>query len=40
MAGEGVPATREALLRRMYEVFSTTDERDAFVPQCLAPDVD
>lgn len=39
MAAEGVPAAREALLRRMYEVFST-DERDAFVPHCLAPDVD
>jgi hypothetical protein len=36
---EGVPAAREALLRRMYEVFAT-DERDAFVPHCLAPDVD
>ncbi|MFF4062605.1 nuclear transport factor 2 family protein [Streptomyces sp. NPDC001668] len=39
MATEGVPAAREALLRRMYEVFAT-DERDAFVPHCLAPDVD
>ena len=39
MAGEGVPAAQEALLRRMYEVFST-DARDAFVPRCLAPDVD
>jgi len=29
MATEGVPAAREALLRRMYEVFAT-DERDAF----------
>ncbi|MFF4034877.1 nuclear transport factor 2 family protein [Streptomyces sviceus] len=38
MAFEGVPAAREALLRRMYEVFAT-DERDAFVPRCLAPDV-
>jgi hypothetical protein len=36
---EQVPAAREALLRRMYEIFST-DERDAFVPHCLAPDVD
>ncbi|MEU9174170.1 nuclear transport factor 2 family protein [Streptomyces sp. NPDC048420] len=39
MATEGVPTAREALLRRMYEVFAT-DERDAFVPHCLAPDVD
>ena len=39
MTGEGVPAAQEALLRRMYEVFST-DERDAFMSQCLAPDVD
>lgn len=39
MAAEGVPAAQEALLRRMYDVFST-DARDAFVPQCLAPDVD
>lgn len=39
MAAEGVPAAREALLRRMYEVFST-DERDVFLGQCLAPDVD
>lgn len=39
MAGEGVPAAQEAVLRRMYEVFST-DERDAFVPLCLASDVD
>ncbi|GAA3813881.1 hypothetical protein GCM10022403_054390 [Streptomyces coacervatus] len=39
MVGEGVPATREAVLRRMYEAFST-DERDAFVLPCLAPDVD
>ncbi|MEU0942749.1 nuclear transport factor 2 family protein [Streptomyces canus] len=39
MAPEGVPAAREALLRRMYEVFAT-DERDAFVPHCLAADVD
>ena len=35
----GLPAAREELLRRMYAVFST-DERDAFVPHCLAPDVD
>ncbi len=39
MAAAGIPTAREALLRRMYEVFST-DERDAFVPRCLAPDVD
>jgi len=39
VAGEGVPAAQEAVLRRMYEVFST-DERDAFVPLCLASDVD
>ncbi|MFD3499225.1 nuclear transport factor 2 family protein [Streptomyces sp. NPDC058676] len=39
MATAGVPAAREALLRRMYEVFST-DERDAFLVRCLAPDVD
>ncbi|GCB46814.1 nuclear transport factor 2 family protein [Streptomyces sp. NL15-2K] len=39
MAAGAVPAAREALLRRMYEVFST-DERDAFVPRCLSPDVD
>lgn len=39
MAVEGVPGAQEALLRRMYEVFST-DERDAFVVRCLAPDVD
>ncbi|MCX5060752.1 MULTISPECIES: nuclear transport factor 2 family protein [unclassified Streptomyces] len=39
MAGEGAPAAQEALLRRMYEVFST-DERDTFVLRCLAPDVD
>lgn len=39
MTAEGVPAAREALLRRMYEVFST-EERDAFVPHCLSPDVD
>ncbi|WP_405556036.1 hypothetical protein OHV08_19705 [Streptomyces canus] len=34
-----MPAAQEALLRRMYDVFAT-DERDAFVPHCLAPDVD
>ncbi|WP_326665538.1 nuclear transport factor 2 family protein [Streptomyces canus] len=34
-----MPAAQEALLRRMYEVFAT-DERDAFVPHCLAPEVD
>ncbi|MCT9083084.1 nuclear transport factor 2 family protein [Streptomyces fulvoviolaceus] len=39
MAAEGVPGAQQALLRRMYEVFST-DERDAFLAQCLAPDVD
>ncbi|WP_405659191.1 nuclear transport factor 2 family protein [Streptomyces sp. NBC_00079] len=39
MAGEGAPASQEALVRRMYEVFST-DERDTFVLRCLAPDVD
>ncbi|MFE9443226.1 nuclear transport factor 2 family protein [Streptomyces sp. NPDC006602] len=39
MPAEAVPAAREALLRRMYEVFST-DERDAFLERCLAPDVD
>ncbi|MFF7642116.1 nuclear transport factor 2 family protein [Streptomyces canus] len=39
MAAVGVPAAQEALLRRMHEVFAT-DERDAFVPRCLAPDVD
>jgi hypothetical protein len=39
VAAEGVPAAQEERLRRMYEVFST-DGRDAFVPQCLAPDVD
>ncbi|MGW7203941.1 nuclear transport factor 2 family protein [Streptomyces sp. NPDC054837] len=39
MTAEGVPAAQEELLRRMYEVFST-DGRDAFVPHCLAPDVD
>lgn len=36
---EGVPAAQEALLRRMYEVFST-DGREAFMQRCLAPDVD
>ncbi|MHC3475095.1 nuclear transport factor 2 family protein [Streptomyces sp. 7R007] len=39
MSDKGVPAARAALLRRMYEVFST-DDRDAFVRHCLAPDVD
>ncbi|MCL8016529.1 nuclear transport factor 2 family protein [Streptomyces sp. AS02] len=39
MGAEGVPAAQEALLRRMYEVFST-DEREAFMQRCLAPDVD
>jgi hypothetical protein len=39
MGVEGVPAEQEALLRRMYEVFST-DDREAFMDQCLAPDVD
>lgn len=39
MDPEGVPATQEALLRRMYEVFST-DEREPFMERCLAPDVD
>ncbi|MFF3333278.1 nuclear transport factor 2 family protein [Streptomyces sp. NPDC002888] len=34
-----VPASREDMLRRMYEVFST-DERDTFVAGCLATDVD
>ncbi|MBC9728957.1 nuclear transport factor 2 family protein [Streptomyces sp. TRM68367] len=38
MAETGVPAVREALLRRMYEVFST-EGRDAFIPECLAADV-
>ena len=43
--GEGVPGSPEvpaaqaSLLRSMYEVFGT-DERDAFVPSCLAADVD
>ncbi|MGW6903868.1 nuclear transport factor 2 family protein [Streptomyces sp. NPDC054940] len=36
---EGVPAAQGALLRRMYEVFST-DEREPFMQRCLAPDVD
>ena len=36
---EGIPPARAALLRRMYEVFST-DERDAFVPHCLSADLD
>jgi hypothetical protein len=39
VTAEGAPAAREALLRRMYEVFAT-DERDTFLPRCLAPDVD
>ncbi len=34
-----VPAAQEALLRQMYEVYSTA-ERDAFIPRCLASDVD
>ena len=34
-----IPAEQEALLRKMYEVFST-DEREAFIPRGLAPDVD
>ncbi|WP_406219033.1 nuclear transport factor 2 family protein [Streptomyces canus] len=34
-----MPAAQEALLRRMYDVFAT-DEREALVPHCLAPDVD
>ena len=36
---EGIAPSRAALLTRMYEVFAT-DERDAFVPYCLSPDVD
>ena len=36
---EGIAPPRAALLTRMYEVFAT-DERDAFVPHCLSPDVD
>ncbi|KMS72756.1 hypothetical protein ACM01_22285 [Streptomyces viridochromogenes] len=39
MGSEGVPAAQDALLRRMYEVFST-DEREPFMERCLAPDVD
>ncbi|MFE6622053.1 nuclear transport factor 2 family protein [Streptomyces sp. NPDC057740] len=39
MGPAGVPAAQEALLRRMYEVFST-DEREPFMERCLAPDVD
>lgn len=39
MGPEGVPAAQQALLRRMYEVFST-DERESFMRRCLAPDVD
>ncbi|QOV36300.1 nuclear transport factor 2 family protein [Streptomyces ferrugineus] len=39
MRPEGVPAAQVALLRRMYEVFST-DEREPFMQRCLAPDVD
>ncbi len=39
MAAAGVPAAQEALPRRMQEVFAT-DERDAFVPPRLAPNVD
>ncbi|WP_246101350.1 nuclear transport factor 2 family protein [Streptomyces cyaneus] len=39
MGSEGVSAAQEALLRRMYEAFST-DEREAFMQLCLAPDVD
>jgi hypothetical protein len=40
MAAAGVPTAQEALLRRrMCEVFAT-DERGAFVPHCLVPDVD
>ncbi|KUN99064.1 hypothetical protein AQJ67_25835 [Streptomyces caeruleatus] len=38
MGPAGVPAACEALLRRMYEVFST-DEREPFMERCLAPDV-
>ncbi|MFI6014823.1 nuclear transport factor 2 family protein [Streptomyces sp. NPDC051243] len=34
-----MPEAQEALLRRMYEVFST-DERESFMQRCLAPDVD
>ncbi|MBR8643263.1 nuclear transport factor 2 family protein [Streptomyces tuirus] len=39
MPEAGVPGERAALLRRMYEVFST-DEREAFLARCLAPGVD
>lgn len=39
MGSEGVPAAQEALLRRMYETFST-DEREPFMERCLAPEVD
>ncbi|MDX6361722.1 MAG: hypothetical protein QOC85_725 [Streptomyces sp.] len=39
MVTTGVPAAQEALLRRMYEVFST-DERDDFMEICLSSDVD
>ena len=39
MGSEGVPDARDALLRRMYEVFST-DERELFMERCLAPEVD
>lgn len=39
MGSEGVPAAQDALLRRMYEVFST-DEREPFIERCLAPEVD
>lgn len=39
MGSAGVPAAQGALLRRMYEVFST-DEREPFIERCLAPEVD
>lgn len=39
MGSEGISAAQEALLRRMYEVFST-DEREAVMQRCLASDVD
>lgn len=39
MGSEGVPAAQDALLRRMYEIFST-DERESFMERCLAPEVD
>ncbi|MFI6091447.1 nuclear transport factor 2 family protein [Streptomyces sp. NPDC051218] len=39
MPASDVPAAQEALLRQMYAVFST-EERDAFIPRSLAPDVD